>query len=86
MSYIRTGMQNIEMLYHQRTVKKYGSSINLEKYESKYRILYHLLQQSISFSTQEPTSEITPSLAALDNAPTLRWREWITGDPEEDMP
>ena len=44
----------------------------LEKYESKYRILYHLLQQPCSFSTQEPTSGITPSLAALDGAQTLR--------------
>ena len=58
----------------------------LEKYESKYRILYHLLQQSSSFSTQEPTSGITPSLAALDDAQTLRWREWIRGEPGEDMP
>ena len=58
----------------------------LEKYESKYRILYHLLHQSISFSTQEPTPEITPSLAALDNAHTLRWREWIRGEPGEDVP
>ena len=56
----------------------------LEKYESKYRILYHLLHQSILFSTQEPTSEITPSLAALDDAQTLRWREWIRGEPGED--
>ena len=53
----------------------------LEKYESKYRILYHLLQQANksgqtnSFSTQEPTSGITSSLAALDDAQTLRWRE-----------
>ena len=47
----------------------------LEKYESKYRILYHLLQQTSSFSMQEPTSWITPSLAALDDAQTLRWRE-----------
>ena len=58
----------------------------LEKYESKYKILYHLLQQSSLFSTQEPTSGITPSLAALDNAQTLRWREWIRGEPGEDMP
>ena len=57
----------------------------LEKYESKYRILYHLLQP-ISFSTQEPTSGITPSLAALDYAQTLRQREWIRGEPGEDMP
>ena len=58
----------------------------LEKYESKYRILYHLLQQPSSFSTQEPTSGITPSLAALDDAQTLRWREWIRGEPGEDRP
>ena len=56
-----------------------------EKYESKYKILYHLLQQPSLFSTQEPTSGITPSLAALDNAQTLRWREWIRGEPGEDM-
>ena len=58
----------------------------LEKYESKYRILYHLLQQPSSFSTQEPASGITPSLTALDDAQTLRWREWIRGEPGEDMP
>ena len=58
----------------------------LEKYESKYRILYHLLQQAnksgqtSAFSTQGPTSGITPSLAALDDAQTLRWREWIRGE------
>ena len=53
----------------------------LEKYESKYRILCHLLQQPSSFSTQESTSGITPSLAALDDVQTLRWREWIRGEP-----
>ena len=58
----------------------------LEKYESKYRILYHLLQQSSSFSTQEPSFGITPSLAALDNAQTLRQREWIRGEHGEEMP
>ena len=44
----------------------------LEKYESKYRILYHLLQQPSLLSTQEMTSGITPSLAALDDAPSLK--------------
>ena len=58
----------------------------LEKYESKYRILYHLLQQPSLFSTQEPTSGITPSLAALDDSQTLRWREWIRGESGEDTP
>ena len=34
----------------------------------------------------EPTSEITPSLAALDNAQALRKREWRRGEPGEDIP
>ena len=58
----------------------------LEKYESKYRILYHLLQQPSSLSTQETTSGMTPSLATLDDAPSLRQREWIRGEPGEDVP
>ena len=65
----------------------------LEKYESKYRILYQMLQQankpigqtSLLF-TQGPTSEITPSLAALDDAQALRRKEWKRGEPGEDMP
>ena len=50
----------------------------LEKYESKYRILYQMLQQANKeqvslLSTQEPTLGITPSLVAvLDDAPALR--------------
>ena len=44
----------------------------LEKYESKYRILYHLLQQLSLISTQETSSGITPSLATLDDSPSLR--------------
>ena len=65
----------------------------LEKYESKYRILYQMLQQANGqmgqaglLSIQEPTSEITPSLAALDDAQTLRRKEWKRGEPGEDMP
>ena len=60
----------------------------LEKYESKYRILYQMLQQANRqtsqggvLSAQEPTSEITPSLAALDDAQALRRREWRRGEP-----
>ena len=55
----------------------------MEKYESKYRILYHLLQQPGVLSTQEMTSGITPSLAALDDVPSLKQREWIQGEPED---
>ena len=36
-------------------------------------------------SIQEPTSKITPSLAALDNAQVLRKREWRRGEPSEDV-
>ena len=68
-----------------KEIKKFYKP-NLEKYELKYRILYHLLQQPSSFSTREPTSRITPSLAALDDAQALRWREWIRGEPGEDVP
>ena len=65
----------------------------LEKYESKYRILYHMLQQANKpigqtslLSTQEPTSGITPSLAALHDAPALRRKEWKRGEPGKDIP
>ena len=54
--------------------------------KSKYRILYHLLQQPSLISTQENTSGITPSLATLDDALSLRQREWIQGEPGEDVP
>ena len=58
----------------------------LEKYESKYRILYHLLQQPNLISTHESTSGMTPSLATLDDAPSLKQREFIRGEPGEDVP
>ena len=66
---------------------------SLEKYESKYRIFYQMLQQANRqidqagvLSTEEPTSEITPSLAALDVDQVLRRREWRRGEPSEDIP
>ena len=49
----------------------------LEKHESKYRILYHLLQQPSLISTHKNTSGMTPSLATLDDAASLKQREWI---------
>ena len=66
---------------------------HLEKYESKYRILYQMLQQAnrqmgqaCLLSIQEHTSEITPSLAALDDAQTLRRKDWKRSERGEDMP
>ena len=58
----------------------------LEKYESKYRVLYHLLQQPNLIPTHEGASGMTPSLAALDDATTLKQREWIRSEPGEDTP
>ena len=52
-------------------IKKFYKTY-LEKYESKYKILYHLLQQPGVLSTQETTSGITPCLAALDDVPSLK--------------
>ena len=57
-----------------------------EKYESKYRVLYHLLQQPCLISTHESASGITPRLAALDDATSLKQREWICSEPGEYVP
>ena len=58
----------------------------LEKYESKYRVLCHLLQQPGLIPTHDSASGVTPSLAALDDAPSLKQREWICSEPGEDTP
>ena len=65
----------------------------LEKYESKNRMLYQMLQlanrQTFNTSvpsTQEHTPNITPSLAALDDAQALMRKEWRRGEPGEDIP
>ena len=58
----------------------------LEKYKSKYRVLYHLLQQPNLISTHKGASGITPSLAALDDATSLKQREWIRSESGEDTP
>ena len=58
----------------------------LEKYKSKYRVLYHLLQQPRLIPTHDGASGITPSLAALDDATSLKQREWIRREPGEDTP
>ena len=58
----------------------------LAKYESKYRVLYHLLQQPRMIPTYDGASGITPSLAALDDATSLKQKEWIRSEPGEDTP
>ena len=58
----------------------------LEKYESKYRVLYHLPQQPRLIPTHDGASGITPVLSALDDATSLKQREWIRSEPGEDTP
>ena len=58
----------------------------LDKYESKYRVLYQLLQQPSLVPTHDDASGITPSLAALDDATSLKQREWIRSELGEDTP
>ena len=58
----------------------------LDKYKSKYRVLYQLLQQPRLIPTHDGALGMTPSLAALDDATSLRQREWIRSQPGEDTP
>ena len=58
----------------------------MDKYESKLRILYQLLQQPRSVSTHDHASGITLSLAALDDATSLKQREWARNNQREDIP
>ena len=88
MNYLKTGTQNMEMLIpieECEEIKRFYKPY-LEKYESKYRVLYHLLQQPSLISTHESAPGITPSLATLDDATSLKQREWIQSEPGEDVP
>ena len=49
-------------------------------------VLCHLLQQPGLISKHEGASSMTPSLAALDDAPSLKQREWIWREPGEEVP
>ena len=88
MSCIKIGMQeygNANTLEECEEIKNFYKPY-LEKYESKYRVLYHLLQQPGLIPTHDSASGITPSLAALDDATSLKQREWIRSEPGEDTP
>ena len=65
----------------------------MEKYESKYGILYQMLQQAnrqtdpaSMTSAWEQTFDITPSLIALDDTQALMKKEWSRSEPDEDIP
>ena len=59
------------------------------KYETKYKVLYQILRQHITERTKVPSSKVssiglTPSLVALEDASTLKRKEWSRGEPSED--
>ena len=59
------------------------------KYETKYKVLYQILRQHIMERTKVPSSKVssvglTPSLMALEDASTLKRKEWSRGEPSED--
>ena len=61
----------------------------VKKYETKYKILYQMLRQASQEQTrfpslQVPSTRMTPSLAALDDALALKQKEWSRGELGED--
>ena len=66
----------------------------VRKYETKYKILYQTLRQAIDEGNKAPSapstrisaSELTPSLVALEEASTLKGKEWNRGEPQIEKP
>ena len=58
----------------------------VQKYETKYKMLYQMLKQAIderkrASSPRVSASELTSSLVALEDASTLKGKEWNRGKP-----
>ena len=63
----------------------------VRKYETKYKVLYQMLKQAIEERNKVPSSrvsatELTPSLGALEDASTLKRKEWNRGEPDIEIP
>ena len=63
----------------------------VRKYENKYKVLYQMLRQAIDERNRAPSSrvsatELTPSLVALEDASTLKRKEWNRGEPDIETP
>ena len=63
----------------------------VKKYETKYKVLYQMLKQAIDERNKVPSSrvtasELTPSLVALEDASTLKRKEWHRGEPDIETP
>ena len=64
---------------------------HVRKYETKYKILYQTLKQAIdegkrASSPRVSASELTPSLVALEEASTLKGKEWERSKPDTEKP
>ena len=64
---------------------------HVRKYETKYKVLYQMLRQTIDEWNRVPLSrvsatELTPSLVALKDASTLKRKEWNRGEPNIETP
>ena len=63
----------------------------VQKYETKYKMLYQMLKQAIderkrASSPRVSASELTPSLVALEDASTLKVKEWDRDKPHIEKP
>ena len=63
----------------------------VRKYETKYKILYQMLKQAIENRSKIPSSrvsasELTPSFMALEDASTLKRKEWDRDKPDIEKP
>ena len=63
----------------------------VKKYETKYKVLYQMLKQAIDERSKAPSSrvtasELTPSLVALEDASTLKRKEWHRGELNIETP
>ena len=64
---------------------------HVQKYETKYKILYQTLRQAIDerkrvSSPRVSAPELTPSLVALEDASTLKGKEWNRGKAHLETP
>ena len=64
---------------------------HVRKYETKYKILYQTLKQAIDerkrvSSPRVSAPELTPSLVALEDASTLKGKEWNRGKAHLETP
>ena len=63
----------------------------VRKYETKYKVFYQMLKQAIDERNRVPSSkvsasELPPSLVALEDASTLKRKEWNRGEPDLETP